>query len=324
MESDSAYAVYCREVEVLREIFGSTMTEESDLKFRVGLPQNCKLQFTLPLPGSMELAEVSVIGGDVTEKTSLNAAQTAARNVLLERRGEDGQLYEAFMAASEIMSVDSERVGDETPADCVFTERGNDADAHAVAKESSAECLDTVVIALDHMRDRRMYMKILKSWVEDLRIAGTISRREELDSKGLTKDVYIVLQGRTKSLDEFLRRLRTENVDVNSKGQACKERMSSVLARFSDSQNDGHGRDRDDGSVVSKTKGTAADSYTRTGSQLTKNKLTEIVFPNNVMENTVAYVRSELADSFLADQLEAIDVSQFQPRFRGKRNKSSK
>ncbi|KAJ1441181.1 hypothetical protein B484DRAFT_442834 [Ochromonadaceae sp. CCMP2298] len=78
------------------------------------------------------------------------------------------------------------------------------------------------------MRDRKMYTKILNQWARQLGLHGAVfSPSGAKVSVNVYKDVLVVLEGGAQELQEFGRRLRTQNVDVNAQGKPCKERMSS-------------------------------------------------------------------------------------------------
>ncbi|XP_064486131.1 RWD domain-containing protein 3-like [Ornithodoros turicata] len=80
-----------------------------------------------------------------------------------------------------------------------------------------------VLIQLDHVRDVKRYAKVLRSIC---------------DSSGLTARMLFKPQGgpllvgrarHQEDVKEFLRALKSRNLDVDSKGMPCKEKLSSVL-----------------------------------------------------------------------------------------------
>ena len=91
---------------------------------------------------------------------------------------------------------------------------------------SSSKCMDpTVCVAkIDNMRNEQKYFKILKSWTKELDIGGKVL------NTGL-HDIYVVVVGSNVSVSELLRRWRSQNVDVDSQGKPCKEKMMSILYR---------------------------------------------------------------------------------------------
>ena len=88
------------------------------------------------------------------------------------------------------------------------------------------------VTEIDHMRDRKNYLKTLSRWSKDLSVTGRVifcnaSRRIFLllTTPGGDEDDV----GGGDALKDFLVRLRTTNVDVDSSGRPCKERLATVL-----------------------------------------------------------------------------------------------
>ena len=100
----------------------------------------------------------------------------------------------------------------------------------------------TLLLHLDHMNDPKGYCGLLCDWSRQLSISGPLfvpfdERHQSLtDTKRRPRHVLAVLD--CVSPDggkEFLRRLRTQNVDVTVRGQPCKERMSTVVAELAPS-----------------------------------------------------------------------------------------
>ena len=108
---------------------------------------------------------------------------------------------------------------------------------------SSSTCLPShgALIQIDHMNDSAGYTGLLSSWAGSLSLQGDLLLRVSPGSKRAT-DIALVLQGSEDNIKMFLKRLRTEYVDVNSRGQKCKERQSDVLCSFDpDISNDSTG-----------------------------------------------------------------------------------
>lgn len=94
------------------------------------------------------------------------------------------------------------------------------------AKEEQELFLELTYI--DHMRDYKNYLKLLTEWTNQLNLEGNLIHKK-ITTGELTKAVYLVLKGYKANLSEFNQRLRTQNVDVNSRGKPCKEKMSKLL-----------------------------------------------------------------------------------------------
>ncbi|GBF91362.1 hypothetical protein Rsub_04102 [Raphidocelis subcapitata] len=78
-----------------------------------------------------------------------------------------------------------------------------------------------VLLRLDHIRNRPLYTKTIRRWVKELGLSGRL-----LFCRGL---ILIALEGGGGAVSTYLRRARTELVDVDSGGRKCRERMLSVL-----------------------------------------------------------------------------------------------
>ncbi len=85
----------------------------------------------------------------------------------------------------------------------------------------------TVCIArIDHMRKEHKYLKVLNSWARELTIGGRILNCGQ-------SHIYTVLVGRNPSnMGEFMRRWRTQSVDVDARGRPCKEKLLNILCHL--------------------------------------------------------------------------------------------
>ncbi len=82
----------------------------------------------------------------------------------------------------------------------------------------------TVCIAkIDHMRREHKYMKVLNSWARDLTVSGKVI------SCGQSRIYVIIVSPCTGNLKEFVRRWKTQNVDVDAQGRPCKEKLINIL-----------------------------------------------------------------------------------------------
>ena len=84
------------------------------------------------------------------------------------------------------------------------------------------------IAKLDHMRNEQKYFKLLNSWAKELALYGKVLHTGP-------HSIYVVIIGVNDSggasVSEFLKRWRTQNVDVDSQGRPCKERLLSVLCQ---------------------------------------------------------------------------------------------
>ncbi len=72
------------------------------------------------------------------------------------------------------------------------------------------------------MRNSAKYLKNLRTWADELFVRGKVIDR----GRGA---VFVVLVGSDDDIRSYLRRWRTERVDIDSKGRPCKERLMEVL-----------------------------------------------------------------------------------------------
>lgn len=89
-------------------------------------------------------------------------------------------------------------------------------------KLSRAHGTSLCISHLDHIRSETKYFKKLKCWSQELSICGKV-----IDAG--VHFVYVILVGRTDSLQELLHRWRTTLIDIDSRGRPCKERLMSIL-----------------------------------------------------------------------------------------------
>ena len=91
------------------------------------------------------------------------------------------------------------------------------------SSQKQAEDETHVLIAhLDHMRNPSKYFKVLRLWAMQLHIGGIVLNAG-------VHAIYVVLTGRPGNLREFVKRWRTQSIDVDSHGCPCKERMLNII-----------------------------------------------------------------------------------------------
>ncbi|GMI42145.1 hypothetical protein TeGR_g12244 [Tetraparma gracilis] len=93
------------------------------------------------------------------------------------------------------------------------------------------EELHVCLLRIDHMNKPSGYMKHLEKWSKMLGLASRVYFYETNKVLPKVEGVYCVLVGYESSCSDFLVRLLVEYVDLDTRGQKCKERKSNVLAR---------------------------------------------------------------------------------------------
>lgn len=84
-----------------------------------------------------------------------------------------------------------------------------------------AELAKCVVIKLDHMRSKQKYTKLIVKFANEFALSGRLLFHGKM--------IWIILYGESKNIKEYLKWHKTCNVDVDSSGRSCKERMLTVL-----------------------------------------------------------------------------------------------
>jgi hypothetical protein len=77
------------------------------------------------------------------------------------------------------------------------------------------------LFTLDHMRNKASYSKKISKWCEEYNINGRLFFTP--------KRIFILLEGDKNSIKEWTRLMKTTNVDVDSKGRPCKERLLTTI-----------------------------------------------------------------------------------------------
>ena len=128
-----------------------------------------------------------------------------------------------------------------------------DAEAPDADEADEADGACHAVVRIDHMNDSSGYVKRLQKWATQLGLAARLFYAAQKDGKdgkgasaarcgkgpprgGRVEGVYVVLGGDGEAVQGFLTRLRTEVVDVDGKGNKCRERQSTVMCRRAASQ----------------------------------------------------------------------------------------
>lgn len=83
-----------------------------------------------------------------------------------------------------------------------------------------------LLLKLDHMRNKSRYIRTIARWVDELKLTGRIFFAGYL--------IFLLLTGTAESVKEYLRRHKTCNVDIDSSGKPCKEKMMNILMHEQD------------------------------------------------------------------------------------------
>lgn len=90
--------------------------------------------------------------------------------------------------------------------------------------EVTKEVVEVMMVKLDHMRDVANYLKTLDRWVKELCVRMVVVMSKD-------RGIVAVVEGAREDLGVLMARWKTTNIDVDSRGRPCKERMMAVVGR---------------------------------------------------------------------------------------------
>ena len=221
------------------------------------------LQVSLPreYPSSPPALEVSASHLPRSAATEMADALERFAATLTSDLGEDGGecLMDVAVKARDVASSCAEKE-ERRRAETRAETRGDDDAADACH----------AVVRVDHMNDSKGYVRTLQKWCANLGLdarlfwsdpngAASSSRHAtwtsedrdgepEMSARGVVgpppggrvENVFVVVGGDGDGVQKFLARLRTEFVDVDSRGNKCRERQSTVLChRFASQTKEG-------------------------------------------------------------------------------------
>ena len=101
-----------------------------------------------------------------------------------------------------------------------------------VKQEANVIKVDTemLVIKIDHMRKSGQYVKTLETWADNLAVHAALF----VSSK---QGLILVMEGSSSSISKYLLQWKTQNIDVDSRGKQCKEKMIQILYRQTSCEN---------------------------------------------------------------------------------------
>jgi hypothetical protein len=237
------------ELSALSDIFSEAELDiiwgDQCLAISFPLPFRLEIQFVITIVDSnMYDVLVQIIEGEnrpleLVRKAAC-AAQAAAEQFMADReRNEHKHLYSAHQRAidafDKCISSDSSTLSGYKGSDEFEHESSMISTSTEEVKVSQNEegraglYPETTTIILDHINDTKKYFKALEKWSQQLQLSCIVLAKSATGEKGdRTRHVIIVIQSQDEN-SEFLKRLKTENVDVNMAGKPCKERCSTTL-----------------------------------------------------------------------------------------------
>ncbi|RUS87410.1 hypothetical protein EGW08_004864 [Elysia chlorotica] len=158
-------------------------------------------QRAIELRGEMMLLDLACLAKELVEKGLAGAVDSNSKQT--------GVFEERSHKSSIVEGCDEQALHAQTTSCDKYYQRTND------------DNFVTTLLHLDHMRSKPSYIKLIKKWAGELSLVGRLLFCQRV--------ILILLQGESRDVKEYIVRNRTTNVDVDSRGRSCKERMLSVL-----------------------------------------------------------------------------------------------
>jgi hypothetical protein len=101
----------------------------------------------------------------------------------------------------------------------------NENKQHVGDEHGPARCLGRIYLLLDHMNDPKRYMKWMKNAASSLGVSMLVVQQRQ------HSNVHIIMEGGDDDLSTMMKHWRSDRVDVNGRGQPCKERKMEIVWR---------------------------------------------------------------------------------------------
>jgi len=95
---------------------------------------------------------------------------------------------------------------------------------HRKEFEIVEEEIEVLIVKIDHMRNSSNYVKTLEDWTEQFALTGAliISKQD---------GIVLMMEGEKYGVSKFIQNWKSVNIDVDSRGKPCKEKMIQILFR---------------------------------------------------------------------------------------------
>ena len=81
-----------------------------------------------------------------------------------------------------------------------------------------------LVVKIDHMRNSSSYLRTLEDWTVEHGLTGVLVISKD-------KGIILMMEGDKYGISRFLQSWKSVNIDVDSRGRPCKEKMLQILYR---------------------------------------------------------------------------------------------
>nr|XP_033773156.1 RWD domain-containing protein 3 isoform X2 [Geotrypetes seraphini] len=194
-------AIYCQ-----KETGGITFRIQTSMEGFSNSEIQLKLTFHLPVTYPSCLPNISVSSEELTRAQCENV-----KDKLLERANEllsEPMIHELLLWLQQNLK---------------HIEKSDTCNAQSILTmdEIKEDGTWMALLHIDHMRDKKRYVRTVAKWTSDLELSGRLMFMGKL--------ILILLQGHKKNIKDYLILQKTSKVDVDSCGKKCKEKMIRVL-----------------------------------------------------------------------------------------------
>ena len=247
------------ELIALAEIYTSELKlvrDETEIRMTLPLRLNWQLVFVInaikcqSYVASVLLIKPNYPSLDLHEAAANNAQLTAATFLNDRIMSEHKSLYAAYQYAIDAFddssfskpikkseeyiwsdaSMQKSNIARDRGAGTLAQDKNNGkTKADEKAASTSPDALETTIIILDHINDSKRYYRALSNFAHQLSISCIVFAKNPTNAAGdRIKHAIVIIQSQSKN-SEFIRKLKTEYVDLNKAGKPCKERCSSTV-----------------------------------------------------------------------------------------------
>ena len=227
-EVEAVLSVYEQQIEILATSHGLQLVYTP-----VGSACRATFEMTVCYPITSPLFyKIELLQSSVRNQRTLDVVTRDLQAIQIERVGER-ILFECIQAIQAF---------EETLDENLFDEGNNEKESCGTSQNvdncSLEDNIEVVVIRIEHMNDSSKYVKTLSKWSESFSLTAHVIWRSSSDSKKRKRKegIYVILRGEKENTKRFLTLLRTEKVDVDSRGVKCKEKKSTVVSCHAEDQ----------------------------------------------------------------------------------------
>lgn len=208
----------------------------------IGTIEGCNMKFVVSIISSKRTLpalsiESSYITNDISD-VDIDEALKAATARMVALNG-DYAIFEAYQICCDVLNDRKKLKEQYLPSEGIKSSTDDSVDLTfdlkkesdvITTKSASSENRVTMIITIDHMRDKRRYTKELQKIALECGVSGLVCLRTKDEHSSFAKHIVLVVEGENiKTVKKFQIKMKLVNIDVDAKGRPCKERLSQEL-----------------------------------------------------------------------------------------------